>query len=293
MKTVSNDEDEPPDYDDDYDDVVDFDDEEPDEEREPDPQTEKAKVALEEFFRRDPARVRYQRQLQVIFERDFFHWVTVRALREMVEERLIDSASLGRVRGVEGEEIRFYWPRRLRYWKREAERLTKVIVQDLSNPTFTRALGNHGETMFDAALGRIGFARLAKHVREWNGKLWIESGRNLDRMYGRDGVVYGAEVKNTLAYIPEDELSDKLKMCNFFGVRPLFIMRFAPKTYIYRIFRAGGYAFIFEDQLYPFGMEEKAKRIREELGLKVHAPTEVREGDVRRFEKWHQKSLGV
>jgi len=51
-----------------------------------DPQTEKAKAALLEFFHRDPPRVYYQRQLQVIFERDFFHWVTVRALRELFGE---------------------------------------------------------------------------------------------------------------------------------------------------------------------------------------------------------------
>jgi hypothetical protein len=258
-----------------------------------DPKTEEAKETLDEFFRRDPPQVYYQRQLQVIFERDYFHWVTVRALRELVEERRIETASYGRVRALGGEDVRFYWPRRLRYWKREVDRLLKVIVNDLSHPVFTRALGNHGETMFDAALGRIGFARFAKDVGIWNEKEWRKSGHNLDRVYGRDGVFYGAEIKNSLAYIPEDELSVKLEMCELFEIRPLFIMRFAPKIYIHQIWRAGGYAWIFEDQLYPFGMEDKAKKIREALGLKVHAPTEVPDGMVRRFEKWHRRLLEV
>jgi hypothetical protein len=288
---MTKDEDEPPDYDDDFD--FEFDEGEPGEEREPDPKTEQAKVVLEEFFRRNPRRVFYQRQLQVIFERDFFHWVTVRALRELVDEGKIASASHGHVKALGGEEIRFFWPRGLRYWRRDVARLTKVIVTELSNPTFTHAIGKHGEMMFDAALGRIGFSRLAKTVRSWNGKDWKETGHNLDRIYRRDGVEYGAEVKNTLAYIPEDELSVKLEMCSFFGVRPLFIMRFAPKTYNHRIITAGGYAWIFEDQLYPFGMEEKARRVRHEMGLKVDAPTEVPEGMVTRFENWHRKTLGL
>jgi hypothetical protein len=54
-------------------------------------------------------------------------------------------------------------------------------------------------------------------------------------------------------------------MCRAFGIRPLFILRYAPKSYINDIIRAGGYAMIFEWQLYPLGREALAQAIRTEL----------------------------
>ena len=46
--------------------------------------------------------------------------------------------------------------------------------------------------------------------------------RNLDRVFERDGIPYGAEIKNTLAYIDRGELHVKLRMCFYLGLRPLF-----------------------------------------------------------------------
>ena len=59
-------------------------------------------------------------------------------------------------------------------------------------------------------------------------------------MFERDGRAYGVEIKNTLKYIPKGELSLKIEICRTLGVRPLFIMRFAPKVYNYEIVNAGG-----------------------------------------------------
>ena len=100
-------------------------------------------------------------------------------------------------------------------------------------------------------------------------------------------MVYGAEVKNALSYIDPEELAIKLEMCAELGVRPLFILRMAAKSYVEQIRQAGGFALLFGWQLYPYGHATLAKRVREELHLPVDSPKAVWEGTVKRLLDWH------
>ena len=119
-----------------------------------------------------------------------------------------------------------------------------------------------------------------------------ETEHDLDRVIEADGRVYGVEVKNTLKYIPKAELEIKLAMCRFFGILPLLIMRFSPKVYNFEVAKTGGFALLFKDQLYPFGQDAFAARVRKELGLPVHCPPSVPEGVLVRFRNWHAKQVG-
>jgi hypothetical protein len=82
-----------------------------------------------------------------------------------------------------------------------------------------------------------------------------------------------------------------MAMCRFLGLRPLFIMRFAPKTYVNYLWRAGGFGLLFKDQLYPFGNETLADQVRAELRLPVHCPPSVPDGHVQRFVNWHSGQI--
>ncbi len=121
--------------------------------------------------------------------------------------------------------------------------------------------------MLDAALPKVGFMPRAEDVQEWEGRRWEKTGHDLDRVIERDGVSYGVEIKNALDYIERDELVTKLAMCAELRLRPLFIMRFAPKNYIEMVRQAGGFTLLFEYQMYPPGYEDLARRLRDELGL--------------------------
>lgn len=136
---------------------------------------------------------------------------------------------------------------------------------------------------------RAGFRAEALNCNTWRGKSWGLTNHNLDRIYTRDGLAYGAEIKNTQNYISRNELRTKLQLAQHLEVIPLFIMRFAPKSYIYEIVQAGGFALLFEEQMYPWGHSELLRQVRHELGLKVGSPRDVKEGDIQRLEKWHQK----
>jgi len=223
----------------------------------------------------------------VIFEDDYFHWVTSRALSELAAE--------GHV-AVEREvlpgtgNITFYHATAHRYWRRQAQEVI-ALVSRFSDPAFTAGLGAQGELMFDAALASVGFLPTARKVRAYAGKAWITTEHDLDRVFERDGVAYGAEIKNTLKYIPRDELTVKLRMCKHLGLRPLFIVRMAAKSYINEVRLENGFTLVFKFQLYPFGQKAFADTVRGALRIPVDCPARIADGTVQRFLKWHLKTL--
>ncbi|HYT74773.1 MAG TPA: hypothetical protein VEL79_08505 [Vicinamibacterales bacterium] len=261
-----------------------------------DPQTDVAKEFLQKFFADHPEEVFYERQLLIWFEdgkypgipKDgFFHWITGRALHELRDENRI-SSELEEL--TTGTHIRFYRSNRNRFWKRDAARI-KSLVQEFSTERMAKALGRQGEQMFDAALPRFKFSPIAANANSFNGREWTETKHDLDRIFERDGVHYGIEIKNTLRYIPPDEFELKLRMCRFLGLRPLFIARMAPKDYVNTISAAGGFYLILKWQLYPFGAEELAERVRAQLRLPVDVPAQIADGTIQRVLNWHTKKL--
>jgi hypothetical protein len=250
-----------------------------------DPVVDQAKESIRVFFEQERTNVFYKQQLEVIFEDHYFHWVTSRALSELAAEGHI---------AVEREvlpgtgNITFYHATTHRYWRRQAREVIALVAR-FSAPAFTSGLGAQGELMFDAALASVGFLPTARKVRMYSGKAWTRTEHQLDRVFERDGVAYGAEIKNTLKYIPRDELTVKLKMCEQFGVRPLFIVRMAAKSYINEV--EGGFTLVFKYQLYPFGQKAFSDEVRAALRLPVDCPARIADGTAQRFLKWHLQTL--
>jgi hypothetical protein len=145
--------------------------------------------------------------------------------------------------------------------------------------------------LLDSALARAGFLPMAKDVNEWNGIQWTETRHNLDRIVVKDSIGYGVEIKNTQNYISHEDLRIKIRLCRHLGIRPLFIMRFAPKSYIEEVRRLGGFTLLFEDQMYPLSHIKLMREVRTALGLKVQSPRDFKEGDIQRLLNWHDKKL--
>jgi len=246
-----------------------------------DEKIDEALTAILEFFSQNRASVFYERQLTVIFERSYFHWITVKALLELGRSGSINTEALELSPGV---PIRFFWAKGNRYWKRQAARVVN-LVQRFSETTVARAIGFQGELLVDAALPLAGFIPVARNVRSFNDKIWVASGHDLDRIVKRDGNFYGVEIKNTLPYIPRDELQIKLAMCRHLGLKPLFISRMAPKNYSYQIIQDGGISWILGSQFYPFGYQDLAKSVREQLRLPVDCPARIEDGAIARLLK--------
>jgi hypothetical protein len=241
---------------------------------------------LYQFFEASPQRLFYSTQIETSLEREFFHWIVGRALLELGNAKEIVRISVP----IVGQQVNFYAHRKHRYVRRQLKGMLRIL-QRIFDPEFAQAIGHHGELMFDAALGRCGFRADAKNATTWNNKVWTQTNHNLDRIITRDGVAYGVEIKNTQNYIPRDELRIKTGLCEHLGLKPLFIMRFAPKSYIYDVYKSGGFTLVFEEQLYPWGHKSLLLAVRNQLGLKVQCPKDVPDGHMRRFVKWHDLHL--
>jgi len=251
-----------------------------------DPKIDEASSLVLKFFDDQPDEVFYEMQLEVIFEDKYFHWITTKALARLREGGKIHS-SLDELPDV--GTIRFYFNRKNRYWKRKAAEVKK-IVQMFSRPNFTSALGNQGELLADAGLARVGFIERARNVTEFNGARWTGSRHNLDRVFEKDGVFYGTEIKNRLSYISQNEFQIKSRMCQALKLKPLFVARMMPRSYIYELFQNKGFALIMKYQFYPLGHEDFAKEVRDRLHLPVDCPTRLADGTLQRLLKYHARS---
>jgi hypothetical protein len=267
---------------DDYYDIAELQEEE---HRPRDPAIDNAIERLHTFFEASPQRLFYSTQIETSLEREFFHWIVGKALLELGDTRRVTRVS----EVIAGQPVNFYANRKHRYIRRQLRTMVDVLRRAF-DAEFTHAIGRHGELMFDAALGRNGFRAEAKNTNTWNTKTWIETNHNLDRIITRDDVAYGVEIKNTQNYIPRQELLIKIRLWQYLNVKPLFIMRFAPKSYMFEIYQNGGFGLLFEEQIYPWGHASLLNDAKQHLGLKVQCPRDVKEGDMQRLLNWHRRA---
>ncbi len=244
-----------------------------------------AQKEIRALYEEDKDRVFYIRQVQVKFEKKYFHWVTNNAINGLHKIGFLKDVRIPKDRGT---STRFFIHKTNRYPQRTINRIEKII-EEYSQDHITRSCGHRAEDLFCKALARRGFMPVDEKVKKFNGKQWEKTGHDLDFVFKRDGVEYGCEIKNTLGYIEKEELGIKLEMCNFFGIKPLFIMRYSPKTYNNLINDNGGFALIFETQIYELSQEILVKKIRDVLGLPVICSKAIPASIIDRFENWHSK----
>lgn len=262
---------------------------EPERERPRDPAIDRAKEAIRQLLAERDREVFHGRQVEIILERQFFHWITDFALGELVEEGEVGSETVELEKGSR-VRVKFVFAPMHRYRKRQIKRAIEVI-RDYSRPEVARACGVQAELLFKLALVKRGFALRAEDAREYAERVWTRTEHNIDFVVEKDGCVYGGEVKNRLDYIEREELELKLELCRHLGVTPLFIMRVSPKSYNYMIIQQGGFALIFETQIYPPGQEPLVERIRRVLRLPVVCSRAIPDGIIERFMKWHERRV--
>jgi hypothetical protein len=239
---------------------------------------------VEEFFPDAGTDVYYGRQLEVWLEKKFFHWITRKALLELRQEKWIGFG----VEPTAQHQAHFYWPRRHRYPRRQIKEIVQLI-DEFSEPTFTRAVGHHAEMLLDSSLAYTDFRVRAQNVNAWRGRQWTESQHDLDRVIERNGRAYGVEIKNQLGYIDQTEFELKLRMCQQLELLPLFVTRMMPANYFNKVVKLGGFSLILGDVLYPLMSDGLAKRVRDRLRLPVASVRALPDSALKRFADWHER----
>lgn len=240
---------------------------------------------MAKFFVEGGQEVFYGRQLEVWLERSFFHWITRKALVELREEKRIGFSE----EATAQHKAHFYWPKRHRYPRRQIAEIVRLI-DEFSEPEFTRAVGHYGEMLFDSSLAYTDFKISAQNVRSWKGKIWTESQHNLDRVIERNGRAYGVEIKNQLGYIDQSEFELKMRMCQHLRLRPLFVTRMMPANYINDVVKQGGFSLILGEVFYPLMTDGLAKRVRDRLKLPVVSIRALPDSALKRFIDWHERT---
>lgn len=245
-----------------------------------------AQQEIRDLYENNRESVFYIRQLQVKLEKKYYHWITNNAIIGIYKIGYLKDLRIPKAKGT---STRFFIHKSNRYARRTINRIEKII-EEYSQDHITRSCGHRAEDLFCKALAMHGFIPMATKVREYNGKSWERTGHDLDFVFEKDGIKYGCEIKNTLGYIEKEELGIKLEMCAYLGLKPLFIIRYAPKTYINMIIHGyGGYAMIFETQIYELSQEKLVQKLKGTLGLPVICSKAVPEGIIERFNKWHRR----
>ncbi len=248
-----------------------------------------AKEKLILFFDENNEKVYYLKQLEIFFEKEFYHWITAKAINELIRENKLGKEE---VPLQEGTRLKFLYNKKYRHHKMQIRKCVEV-VREYASPEIAMACGRQAEVLFFNALLNRGFLSKGQGLNEYEGKKWIDTDHDLDFIIARDDIAYGCEVKNRWDYIEKEELDIKLRICDFLEIIPLFIMRYSPKVYNWEVIQRGGYTMIFEMQIYPFGQKQLVEKIKTTLGLPVDCPRAIPDGIIDRFMKWHNKKLSV
>ena len=203
-------------------------------------------------------------QLQVLVENKHFHPLTYRAIQELRQTRFLDSREVpSRI----GRSI-LVWRSGIRYVERQIKAHTK-LVEEYSSELINKATGDYAETLVLLGLSRLHLNLVSRETRQYRDRMWTQSDHNLDFIMEKGPVAYGIEVKNTFGYMPADEFAIKLQMCEFLGIRPLFVVRNRDKIQWQKAKDAGGLIFMFKTKVFPPGQDALVQRIWKEMRLPV------------------------
>lgn len=247
----------------------------------------KAYDVIKLFFEEHKDKVFFGRQIEVIHEQQFYHWVSNRSLRKLAEDGIIKREQ--RVLKT-GGIVMIYWHNSLRYYKRPAQN-TVGIVESYSKDIIGSSIGAHGEFLVIEGFAKLQFLLKGRNTSGYNGTKWTATAHNLDLIIEKDGIAYGVEVKNTLGYIDKEEYEIKMKMCKHLGIRPVFAARMLPVIWNYEIYKAGGFALIMKYLMYPEYLQDLAATMKNELFLPVDTPKSLYDGTLNRFNNWHLKNV--
>jgi len=167
------------------------------------------------------------------------------------------------------------------------------LIKKYSENSVTRGYGHYAEDLFRWTLLSEGFKLLGTNTNTYEGKSWTKTEHNLDFIVEKDGIPYGVEVKNTLSYMERDEFEIKLELCDYLGLKPLWILRNAPGVQFREMKNRDGFIWWFGTQCYPPGFEPLVKEIWKILRLPVNIWRQIPEKLVMVFLSQHKKQLKI
>lgn len=210
----------------------------------------------------------YKKQIQVIFEELYPHDVTGKAVDELISEGFLKQEP--RTFGKENNVPIIFVYRKGRRWISQEAKDRINIVEKYSDDELNNGCGKYAESLFGHLFEKHGFRIIDRDANSYRGVVWEKSSKNLDFIIEKDGCSYGVEVKNTFDYMPYDEFVEKLDMCEFLGIFPLFPVRYASPQQHAMMKEAEGLALVFRTRIFPPGNQKLVTEIWNNFRLPVN-----------------------
>jgi hypothetical protein len=159
------------------------------EQRARDPEIDEAKKEVVALLQNRNKSVFFLKQLQVMLEAKFYHWIVGRGLRELIDEGIIAHESVFLKYGT----ATFVFNRKHRYPRRQIRRAATVI-NNYSEEQVSHTCGSWAENLFLVALMQYGFTFASedlaeqRNTRRFRGKVWSTTQHQLDFLVARDGI---------------------------------------------------------------------------------------------------------
>ena len=193
----------------------------------------------------------YKKQIQVIFEDQYPHDVTGKAVNELIEDKFLKAEP--RAFGKNMHAI-FVCRHNVRYTAMAIKMKTKILER-FSDDEVNDGVGKYAEILFGHMFKKNQFKIIGRNINTLRGKAWSKSDKNLDFIIEKDRISYGVEIKNTFDYMPQDESEEKFEMCEFLGLLPLFPLRCPSELQYAQMKDVGGLALKFKTRIFPPGFQ--------------------------------------
>jgi hypothetical protein len=233
------------------------------------PYIQQAKNAIKEFFRWRKAPFHF-RQLQVLFETQFFHITTAQAIYELINDGLLQpipyQAGANKVTFVVPSLVASS-PKAQRSLESHMRTKARVIAK-YDSPDVSKDLGDYFEALVKQELRANQLRIDSIHTNSYKGKQWTRSNANLDIIANfEDGRAFGMQAKNELKSMEKDELLVQLEICDYLGITPIFIVRYMPWSLVPLVRAKGGLVLTLGTQIYPLGYRKVCQQIQDKLSL--------------------------
>ncbi|MCH8814159.1 MAG: hypothetical protein IH957_03545 [Chloroflexi bacterium] len=190
--------------------------------------------------------------------------MTYRAIQRLIDEDFLSS------RREKSGSITFVlvWRRNVRYVERPIKAHLDLATE-YAEETVSKAVGRYAETLVSFGLRALGLQIHSRNTNKYNGKAWSKSQHDLDFIVEGPNAAYGVEVKNTFDYMPMNEFSIKLDMCNELGLIPLFIVRSRDSIQWRDTRERHGLIYMFKSKIFPPGYDDLVSRMWQDMRLPV------------------------
>ncbi len=213
----------------------------------------------------------YKKQIQVLFEDYYPHDFTGKAINELIAEKFLKD-----IKSTFGNNIPiiFVCKKIKRYVAFETKERIK-IVEKFSDDEMNDGCGKQAESLFSHMFEKNQFKVVDKETNSYKKKKWTKSKKDLDFIIQKDGITYGVEIKNTFDYMPQKEFDEKIEMCQYLGIIPIFPVRYASPQQLSIMQAVNGLALIFKTRIFPPGNQKLVTEIWNYFRLPVNVWYEI------------------